>query len=80
MMPLSSIARNRMARYVSFLFKFNLCFAFVLASWNSLDMFANRSAFMRERIMWTDFRRYNESHFHRFSKNMKKNFHRTGNL
>ena len=74
MMPLSSIARNRMARYVSFLFKFNLCFAFVLASWNSLDMFANRSAFMRERIMWTDFRRYNESHFHRFSKNMKKNF------
>ena len=29
---------------------------------------------MRESIMRTDFRRYNESHFHRFSKKMKRIF------
>ena len=36
---------------------------FFPASWDSLEMFSNKSRFMNDRIMWTNFKRFNESHF-----------------
>ena len=44
---------------------FSKCF--VEASWDTLEMFSNKSLFMQDRIMWTNYQRFNESHFFKLS-------------